>query len=121
MALATMYTNGWGVARDAKRAAGYFSRGLPELKRAAAGGRTNAFLILGEISDNGWGVPKDRKAAEGWFKKAVASGDKEAEILLARQQGKSLPVKATEDIKPEPLPAAKDTATPLENHNPEAR
>jgi TPR repeat protein len=83
IALAEMYANGWGVAKDPKKAAAYFAIGLPLLKKAMAAGKSNAYMTMAELTANGWGVKKDGAAAEALYKKAADKGDKEAELVLA--------------------------------------
>lgn len=83
IAVAEMYTNGWGVAKDPKKAAAYFAVGLPLLKQAMAANKTNAIMTMAELMKNGWGVKKDVAGAELLYKKAAEMGDKEAEWVLS--------------------------------------
>lgn len=83
IALAEMFTNGWGVSKDPKKAAGYFAIGLPLLRKAMAAGKSNAYMTMAELTANGWGVKKDAAAADALYKKASEMGDKEADWVLA--------------------------------------
>jgi TPR repeat protein len=85
IAMAEMYTNGWGVPKDPKKAAAYFALGLPLLKKAMTAGKSNAVMTMAELTSNGWGVKKDSAGAEALYKQAVSMGDKEAEWVLAKK------------------------------------
>lgn len=65
--MADLYSNGWGVEKDRKKA-----RELRE--KAAANGSGVAMYNLGADYDYGIGVEKDPKAAMEWYQKAAAKG-----------------------------------------------
>lgn len=83
IAVAEMYTNGWGIAKDPKKAAAYLALGMPLLKKAMSAGKSNAYIAMAELTANGWGVKKDQAAADALYRKAADMGDKEAQWVLA--------------------------------------
>lgn len=73
--MANMYSMGWGVERDRKKA-----RELRE--KAAALGSAMAMYDLGANYDYGLGVEKDPKAAMAWYLKAAEKGESYAMYRL---------------------------------------
>jgi len=75
-ALATLYYNGQGVARDFKRATEYYST-------AAEAGIVPAQVSAGFAYANAMGVPQNFERAAYFLKMAVERGDDAAKITLA--------------------------------------
>ena len=67
VALAGLYADGLGVARDWTAAARWY-------KAAAAAGDAVAQLNLGDLYSRGLGVPRDRVAAYIWLSRAAGQG-----------------------------------------------
>ncbi len=65
--LAGLYASGFGVARDPRAAAEWYSR-------AARAGHRVARLNLGDMLARGWGVARDRVAAYAWLELAARQG-----------------------------------------------
>ncbi|UXZ04738.1 tetratricopeptide repeat protein [Moraxella nasicaprae] len=65
--LATMYSDGQGVARDEKKAAEWYTK-------AAEQGHPEAQFNLAVMYRKGYGVAKDKAIAKEWFGKACDNG-----------------------------------------------
>lgn len=83
-ALAAMYGNGHGVAKDEKAAVQW-------LRKSGEGGYDKAQLMLGRMYENGEvGAQKDFEAAARWYGKAAAQGMQEGKdhfaVLCGRMQ-----------------------------------
>ena len=81
MALAKLYYNGDGVAKDDAKAAEWY-------RKAAEQGNALAQYKLGAMYDKGEGVPKDAAKAVEWWKKAAAQGDEASQESLKQLPGK---------------------------------
>ncbi len=75
-----MYLNGYGVARNAKRAAAEFAK-------AAAAGDTGAQYWLAYCYEHGIGLPQDEEAALAWYH-AAAGGDDESSAAAMTAVGR---------------------------------
>ena len=78
--LASMYRDGYGIARNYTEAARWY------LKTAQAGGHHTAMFNLGLMYERGQGVPKSRDEAMKWYRKAAAKGNKNAQRFLNRSR-----------------------------------
>lgn len=75
-ALATLYYNGQGVARDFKKSTEYYAA-------AAEAGILPAQVSAGFAYANAMGVPEDFEKAAHYLKMAVAQGEPAAKVTLA--------------------------------------
>ncbi len=74
-ALAEMYKNGDGVARDLQEALRWY-------RKAAEQGQPGAQLLLGVMYEGGTGVPVDMAEAAHWYRLSAGNGDARAQLLL---------------------------------------
>ena len=80
-ALAYMYANGIGVAKDNDQALVWY-------RKAAEQGAPNAQLSLGIAYEEGAGVKQDLEQAAMWYRKAAAWGLEDAKKRLAGVEAK---------------------------------
>jgi TPR repeat protein len=109
--LGTLYSNGWGVAKDYTKAAAWFRRAATQedacgetqlgvlyqsgngvaknyatamnwYQKAASLGDESAQALLGDIYFDGLGVRQDYAAAAGWYQKAANGGDPDSQFKL---------------------------------------
>jgi hypothetical protein len=92
-ALGAMYAEGWGVARNPRSAARYFSQEMSLFSKACDIGDATACGDLGSAYDEGYTVPKDFARSAQLYSKACSGGNLDAcsSLALMYSEGRGVP------------------------------